>query len=375
MTSTPQRPRPAYPAWAPRFWHGMRFTDWLRLLRRHRFRVHPLRLGLATTVTLTTIVNSQLAALTRAVFGRRIRQTELVAAPIFIVGHWRSGTTYLHELMACDARFATPTTYQCFAASHFLLTQAWIPRLAWFLLPSQRPMDNVRNGWHMPQEDEFALCALGLPSPYLRIAFPNEAQRHFEFLDLQDIAPQERSRWETGLRHFLRSLTVATGKQLVLKSPTHTARLEVLARLFPNARFVHITRDPSAVFPSTINLWRVLDEAQSLQRPHHRTLEEYVCEAFTRMYRAFESQRARIAPEQVCDIRYEDLVKDPLATMRQVYTHLDLGGFDDVEPALRELTQAQRDYRTNTFDLSPTIQTLIREHCRDYAEKYGYPLP
>jgi len=142
-----------YPAWAPRFWHGMLWRDWWRLLARHHFRVHPWRWGLATTVSIQTAFNSVLAALTRWRYRRQVAQTALVGPPVFIVGHWRSGTTYLHELLSCDERFATPTTFQCFAANHFLLTEAWLPKLVWFLMPSRRPMDNVRTAWDSPQDD------------------------------------------------------------------------------------------------------------------------------------------------------------------------------------------------------------------------------
>ena len=161
---------------------------------------------------------------------------------MFIVGHWRSGTTYLHELLTCDDRFATPTTYQCFAANHFLLTDGWLPRLIWFLVPSRRPMDNVQVGWQAPQEDEFALCSLGIPSPYLRIAFPNDSVDYLRYLDMQGVDDPTLQAWQAALRWFLQSMTYATGRQLVLKSPTHTARLGILAQMFPRAKFLHIVR-------------------------------------------------------------------------------------------------------------------------------------
>src|SRR5688572_22986659 len=171
-----EKPKPKfnpYPAWCARFWHGMRLGDWLKLVARNRFRIHPLRWGLATTVTLVTAFNSVMYRVQQAIYGRRICDTRLAADPIFIIGHWRSGTTYLHELMVLDDRFSYPTTYECFAPNHFLITEGWFKKLFWFAVPAQRPMDNVKVGWDNPQEDEFALCGLGLPGPYLRMAFPN----------------------------------------------------------------------------------------------------------------------------------------------------------------------------------------------------------
>jgi LPS sulfotransferase NodH len=350
----------------------MLWRDWWRLLRRNHFRVHPLRWGLAGTVSALTVFNSTMGTLSRWRFGRRVKGTRLTADPIFIVGHWRSGTTYLHELMACDTRFATPTTYECFAANHFLLTRSWIPRIAWFLMPSQRPMDNVRTGWDSPQEDEFALCSMGTPSPYLRMAFPNEPDQYLEYLDLQSLPTEALREWQLKLNEFLSQLTYLHQKRLILKSPTHTARIGVLAQMFPQAKFLHIVRNPLSIYPSTLKLWQVLDTAQGLQIPHNRHLKAYVLAAFERMYTAFEQQRAALRADQIFDLRYEDLVDNPVEVLRKAYDHLQLGAFEQVRPALEKMTQAKRRYRTNHYELDETSMTEIMSRWSDYAGRYGY---
>ena len=105
---------------------------------------------------------------------------------------------------------------------------------------------------------------MGVPSPYLRIAFPNEPRDYLDYLDL-NLSADELLVWETQLQRFLKSLAIAHKKRLILKSPTHTSRIGTLAEMFPKARFLHIVRDPRSVYPSTMKLWRVLDEAQGLQ--------------------------------------------------------------------------------------------------------------
>src|SRR5207244_9423156 len=144
-----------------------------------------------------------------------VAETEIREPPIFIVGHWRSGTTYLHELMVLDDRFAYPTTYECFAPNHFLLTEWLATHLAWWAVPAQRPMDNMAAGWECPQEDEFALCNMGLPSPYLRCAFPNDPPEAAEYLDMQGVPAAEQERWKAGLVGFVMALTFKKQKRLV----------------------------------------------------------------------------------------------------------------------------------------------------------------
>jgi hypothetical protein len=82
--------------------------------------------------------------------GWRVKK-ELAQPPLFVLGHWRTGTTLLHELLALDTRHTCPTTYECFAPSHFLITEGAAIKLFGFLLPSRRPMDNMPIGWTLPQ--------------------------------------------------------------------------------------------------------------------------------------------------------------------------------------------------------------------------------
>ena len=374
-SSKPANTNP-YPLWAPRFWHGMLFTDWIRLLAKNRFRVHPLRWALASTVTIASTFNTKMRLAQLALMGHEVGKTPVPDDPVFILGHWRSGTTFLHELLSVDDRFATPTTYQCFAANHFLLTERVMTRLLWFLMPSQRPMDNVAAGWHAPQEDEFALCAKGVPSPYLRMSFPNDStDEYLEYLDLEGIGPHELQAWRAALNDFLRQLTVHyQDKRIVLKSPTHTGRIGVLAAMFPRAKFIHMIRDPYDVVPSTLRLWKSLDEVQGLQIPRYEHTEDYVHRAYQRMYGGFFGARERLGDERIIDIRYESFVENTCAELRRAYEHLELGDFARVRDKLTEAVAAKKGYRKNTHALDPVMIANINQHWHDYFKKFEYEM-
>lgn len=364
----------AYPFWSPRFWHGMRFGDWIKLLAENRFRVHPYRWTLAFLVSCITPFNSVMARVQRLCYGRRIAATA-IPPPLFIIGHWRSGTTFLHELLVLDTRFTCPTTYQCFAPEHFLVTQWLLARYGGFLLPRKRPMDNVRAGWSRPQEDEFALLTMGVRTPYRRMAFPNHPAPDLEFLNMEGIPPADHDRWCRAMQGFVQALTYSTGKRVVLKSPTHTGRIAALAQLFPGAQFIHITRDPLALFPSTRRLWQSLDRVQSCQVPRHEGLDEYVLECLCRMYDGFEKQRGMLGPGQIVDVRYEDLVADPLGVVEGIYRQLQLGDFAAMRSALEPYLRAEANYQTNRHDLTPDERVRILTRWRPYAQRYGYLSP
>lgn len=361
-----------YPLWAPRFWHGMLLSDWISTAAANQFRMHPLRWALATSVTAMTAANSVMRQLDQWRFANQVSQTELIDDPVFILGHWRSGTTFLHELLAHDERFHTPTTYQCFAANHFLLTEWWMPKMFAFLMPSKRPMDNVRLGWNEPQEDEFALCSMGLPSPYRRIAFPKTSDEFLDWLDMRNIPADQLQAWQDGFQWFLKRLTLSSGKQIALKSPTHTGRLALLHQMFPNAKFLHIVRNPFSIYPSTVNLWNTLDFAHGLQIRQDDNIQEYVLTAFERMYSAFEDARTHVPANQIYDIHYERLAAEPIAELNAAYQHLDLGDFSATEQNLRNKVQQQKDYKTNRYQINEDVRTAVVRRWQPYFERYGY---
>ena len=362
-----------YPFYSPRFWHGMRPAAWWRLLKLGRFRVHPTRWPMLVGITLATPFNTLLALTQQVLFRRKLAESELHGPPVFIVGHWRSGTTLLHELMVRDERLSSPSTYQCFAPSHFHVSEWFFRRFAGWLLPGKRPMDNMAAGWERPQEDEFALMNLGNPSPYRRIAFPNEPPADTDYLDFAGVPESRIQDWLNSLRSFLLSVSAATGRPLIIKSPTHTGRVAWLAREFPDAKFIHITRDPRALFPSTCRLWRSLDDVQALQKPNHDQVEAYVIECMQRMYAAFHEQREQIDDSRLIDIRYEDLTADPVGTLRTVYETLRLSDFDSVQPTIQSWVESEhRKYTRNQHQLPPDKEALISDAWKEYFDRYGY---
>ncbi len=230
------------------------------------------------------------------------------------------------------------------------------------------------DGFDYPHEDEFALCSMGLGSPYSQAAFPNRPQG-YEFIDFEGVAPAEIERWKRGLKWFLQQLTFRAGKAIVLKSPPHTARIRVLLELFPNARFVHIVRDPVKVFPSMVWTWQSVYRTHGLQRPRFDGLEKFVFENFLRVHRAYRSQKNLIPTGNLCEIRYEDLIRDPLGKMQAIYEQLNLGDFAVARPKVKAFLATQKNYATNRYTLSTETRDEIERRWASFIHEYGYAAP
>jgi omega-hydroxy-beta-dihydromenaquinone-9 sulfotransferase len=364
----PAKPR----EWSPKLWLGCDFVPWLRLLARNGFDVDWRFVPSVTATTFISPVHSYLRWLQSALFSRAIARTPIREQPVFILGHWRSGTTWLHELLVLDPRHTSPTTYECLVPNHCIVSEWFVTRWLSFLVPSKRPMDNMAMGWDRPQEDEFALVNLGVPSPYLTIAFPNRGASHSEYLDMEGISRADLVRWQAALMRFLKEISYKRPKRLVLKSPTHTGRIKALLEMFPEARFVHIVRDPYVIFPSTVKLWKSLYSQHGLQHATSDGLEEYVFDNFNRMYRKFEAERGLIDPSRFHELRYEDLVRDPVGQVRAIYEQLDLGDFEQARPALEAYQAGVADYQTNRYEISPELEDKVTARWGDFIRKYRY---
>ncbi|MFT5300523.1 MAG: hypothetical protein ACI87E_001011 [Mariniblastus sp.] len=352
----------------------MRTRDYFQLLRENRFQIHPIKYPMAVLGTGCALVNSALAGLQHLTHGRRIEAAKPVRPPVFIIGHWRSGTTLMHELMAMDRRLAFPTNFDAFIPNHFLASRFAFYPIVKMLMPSRRPMDNMAMGVGSPQEDDFALCAFGAPTPYRRIAFPNRPNRDHLSLNLNSASLEVQNSLRESLDYFLRALTVRYDSQLVLKSPPHTGRLKQLVEWFPDAKFVHMSRHPYKLVPSTMKLWKTLDLLQGFQIPKYDdvALKNYVFECKDLMYAAYFAQREAIPKNQLVEIKFEELVKDPVNQMQHVYDQLEMGEFEHARPEIESYFEKKKNHKKNPFSLDATMRTDIDSNWHQYMEAFGY---
>jgi hypothetical protein len=340
---------------------GITITDWIRLLRRERFRIDPICWPRAAWISALSVWNEVAARAVRRHYGAAIDAAR-VEAPVFVLGHYRSGTTYLHELLATDPRFASPNRFQTFNPHTFLGTERWLaPMIEPFMLPRR------------VQEDEVAYAVMTQLSPYMDWLFPRSLTGYERYLTFRDAEPADVAAWSAALVGFLKALTIAYGRPLILKSPPHTARMLLLLGLFPDARFVHIRRDPYAVFVSTLGLLRALRPVFRLQRGPRSIDVDTVLRIYATMYEAYFSDRALVPAGQLVEIAYEDLERDPIGQLRLLYEGLSLGDFEAVRPATEAYLASIAGYRKNRHaQIDDATRQRIAETWRPCFEAWGY---
>jgi hypothetical protein len=348
---------------------------WLRALVENDFAVDPPYFARAAAITLGSFFNTLGNWFEDWRYGRKIAETT-VKQPLFVLGFWRSGTTHLHNLFCQDRRLAYPTFYQTLFPYTFMTTQrtsAWIWR-RW--MPATRPMDSVRIGVDEPQEDEIALCPMVARSMMMALVFPRSTERYFRYVTFERVPEAERREWAGALLWFLKKVAYAGGgRPLVLKSPGHTARVRMLLELFPDARFVHVRRNPHAVYSSMRHTIRKLTPWWTLQR--HRfddgALDERTITQYREVYDAFFEQRGLVPAGRLHELAYEDLERDPVGQMRAAYEALSLPDFGVMEPELRRYVDCLAGYRKNVFPQVPAaVRRRLAVEWRRCFEEWRY---
>lgn len=353
---------------------GITIGKWVQLLIENRFSVSPSCWPRALTISLMSVPTSLLHWADEIRFGRQLREVT-VPPPVFVLGHWRHGTTHLHNLLTIDQRFAFPNNYQCLFPNSFLTAEKLHSKAIDFFLPRQRPMDNVE--WRMasPQEDEFAMCVTGFKSPCMGWVFPRQRDHFDRYLTMRDVSEGEVTDWKKAFLLFLKKLAFLYGRPLILKSPPHTARIRILLEMFPDARFVHIHRNPYDVFHSTRRMLKAVAEFHRLQRaPAAEDVDERILRTYRTMYDVYFEERRLIPEGQFCEVGFEGLEQDPVGEIRRIYETLQLPDFSKVHSEVQTYVRSISDYRKNSFqDLPEPLRQRIAEDWQRSFQEWGYP--
>lgn len=326
------------------------------------------------SISMQSLKNSFWSSLEKRRYDARVQSVEILP-PLFILGHWRSGTTFLHEILARDERFGYPNSYQVSFPHTFLLTEKFDARAFAPFLPRRRPMDGMEMRFSSPQEDEFAICVSTLQSPCLSWVFPNQKHEFARYLTLESLSAKELAEWRHAFLRFLKKVQFLVPRPLVLKSPPHTARIRHLLEWFPQAKFVHIRRDPYRVIQSSLHTFRILHGWHALQASSLEDLEVWTVQQYAEMHRAFFKQKDLIPEGRFHEISFEALEKDPVGEIGRLYRALDLPDFGKFEPTLRGYLDSVADYKKNRFaEIPQDLRLRISRECRESFERWGYPI-
>jgi hypothetical protein len=323
-------------------------------------------------VTVTTVFRK----IDHLYFRKKVEKFRFKEPPLFIIGHWRSGTTLLHNLLTKDPLASYTTTYQCVFPDN--LKSKWLFKTFMrIFMPPVRPGDKVEISVDFPQEDEYAMSNLTHRSYYHFFYFPSSYRTLYrKYIRFETLTGKEIDDWKQLYRQLIiKALMNAGGSRIVLKNPANTGRMLHLLEIFPGARFVHIIRNPVIVYLSTKKFLTQLYPTVQLEPFTEEDISEMVLETYGTLMRDYLEDVQMVDPEWLLEIRYEELVENPMDSLEQVYKEFNFSNLQELKPVFESYLGSIGDHKIDSYTMDKEELDRVLEHV-DFAMKHwNYDMP
>ena len=324
-----------------------------------------------------SVATAPVRALESLLYGGQIERAELGEDPIFIVGHWRSGTTHLHNLVSQDKRLGYLTTLQAFfPTSAVLLSRtSWLKNGVAKLLPEKRMMDNMKLGLDLPQEEEFSLSCLTTSAHHCN-HFPSTIRESFDKYVMFEVDGSEKRKWKRTYQGVIKKASfLAGGRRLVLKNPYNTGRLRVLLEMYPNAKFIHIYRNPYNIYVSAVHDFVKEAEEMALQKFSEEDFGELTFELYRKLMSAFWKDRELVPVGNLAEVAYEALEENPLRELKRIYAELGLTMTPAAEQQIVSYLKSIEGYKKNKYSYSAALTKKIGGQWGAFISRMKYVAP
>ena len=330
----------------------------------------------AASVCAASLLRTPLSALEAALIARHLPRQEDLPPPVFILGHWRSGTTHLYNTMSLGDFSYVPPVSVGLPWDMFGIGVGLRPLLE-RALPEHRWIDRIPVTPTSPQEDEIGIASMTSVSFYHGIYFPKAFDRLIDRgLFFEGCSDAEIEEWEMRFVYFMRKIAHQQGKPLLIKNPVYTSRVARLKKLFPDAKFIFLHRNPFDVVLSMQNFYRRLLDVMALQNvPEDLDIDATILRVYDRMMQIYLREKSDLDASDLIELAYADLDDDPLGTLERIYAHLDLAGFQTARPAFSNYLDSVQSFQKNAFRGDQAIIDKVHHSLGRWIGHWGYRSP
>lgn len=317
---------------------------------------------------------SPFVALQERKYNKILADKPLENDPLFILGHWRSGTTFVHNIFAQDNHFGYTTTYQTVFPHYIMSLQGLFKPVMKWVMPNKRPTDNMELAPDLPQEEEFSLANMTACNYYNFWFFPERMQEYCDrFLTFKNIKEDELQEFGKTFEKLVKiSLWNTGGTQYLSKNPPHTGRIKALSELFPRARYIYLMRNPYTVFESTRSFYLNTIKPLEFHTISDEQMERNILRNYMELYHAYKEQKQTLPEGRLYEVRFEDIEKDAFAITEDIYRKLGIPGWEEAKPAIERYIESKKGYKKNKYQYDPRTIQLVNEHWGEALDDWGY---
>lgn len=322
------------------------------------------------------IVSSGFHWMDRVFLGRKVKNYSFSESPVFIIGHWRSGTTFLHNLLAQDPASGTVSTYQAVFPNN--LKSAWLFKTFMrIFMPRERPGDEMPISVNLPQEEEYAMSNLTHRSFYHFFYFPsNYGEYYRDYVRFAYQGEDQKDAWKLDYRKMLvKALISSKGRRPLLKNPVNTGRIRMLVDLFPDAEFLFMVRNPVIVYLSSKKFFSGLFPTINLEKYTTEEISAMILDLYERFVKDYISDKKFVLRGKIREIRYEDFELDPMETVRNIYADMAPGEFEKVKPKFEAYLSGLDNQPCSAYKISRQELNLVMDRMKFAMDHWDYAIP
>ncbi len=349
----------------------------IHLIRKHKIPLQYWPRLLA--IFLVNLINLPFRTYERLVINPKFRMRSIRKDPIFIIGHWRSGTTHLHNILSQDPQMAYTTTYQSVFPDTLFnkLGRFLFVGFSNLLIPGTRKGDNVTLGMSLPQEEEFALGAKTPICFYYFWMFPKNIIVYYNnYIRFKKIKKGQLKSWKSDYKLLIKKAIKNTNREIFLsKNPPNTGRIKILLEMFPNAKFIHIHRNPIEVYLSTQNFYKKMLPHLQLQNVDQAELDKNILKIYKELMIDYFEQKKLISSGNLIEVSFEQLEDNAMSILENIYEKLNLKGFERAQPKFHNYLDSMRAYKKNKHIIKKKMLDKLLIECNFTMKKLNYKTP
>ncbi len=325
---------------------------------------------------LVVLISSPFQLFEYLYFRKKVKGFDFKYPPIFIIGHWRSGTTHLHNLLCKDPNHGFLTTYQSVFPNNLLSKWIFKSFMKW-KIPETRPADNVKLSPDFPQEEEFALANMTVSSFYHFFYFPSKNDLLYEkYIRFNSVNLKTKNSLKRKYKELLAKASFNSNKKrVIIKNPVNTGKVKLLLEMYPDAKFIHIYRNPVIIFLSTYKFFTSLIPTTALEKYDNDFIKNKIIQNYKNLMQDYLDAKDLIPPENLYEIQFEEFDEDNFGHLKEIYDKLGLKTWEEAEPKIKAYISKQKHYKKNRHEISKAdLDRILKEW--DFAIKeFGYELP
>jgi omega-hydroxy-beta-dihydromenaquinone-9 sulfotransferase len=366
---------------------GITLFNWLQILWRRLYDIdYGTYWARILFITSMSCFNSAVSCVEWVLYGKYISDQPINQRPVFILGHPRTGTTHLFNLLSRDVNRFTYTSTLCAGfPGGYLLLKPYVGLLNG-VIDKKRPMDNMALDLDCPQEDELGTNVLSCGMSYYQaIVFMRNEKDYRRYITFENATEKEKSLWLNAFKYMCKKATYSSIKgqdppsappRLLMKSPVHTGRIKFLLQLFPEAEFIYIHRHPYDVFLSAARMADTAYWYSNLSVPCDAEIIEFILWQYECLLDEYIEGRKMLSKNQIFELSFDELNSNPLQKVEDIYQHFDWKGFQKsgVKSDIAAYLDSLKGYKKSTKrqELTDEQKRLIHRRWNKCFEEFHY---